>query len=157
MQDMCEHYGIKLSTFQSRINKKWSLEKALTTSLYECCDHLGNKFKSEKEMARYYKISAATYYKRIETNWKLEEALGVSGRGLDASIRNKEVLNTKIGNIKFAYTGLDSKVYYECIDKETGEELLLNADEILIYKQKDYKTAVEQLIQRRRNSLNGKS
>ena len=81
--------------------------------------------------------------------------MGTQGRGLDISIRNNEVVNTHIDNIEKAYTGLDNKVYYTCIDNNTGEELLLNSDEILVYKQKDYKTAVEQLIARRRGVHNG--
>ena len=157
---MCEHYGIERRTFEYRIKNGWSLKDALCTNVANeyyngCCDHLGNKFKSREEMCDYYGIKKSTFRYRISIKFTLAEALGTRGRGIELSIKSNEVVNTHIDNIEKAYTGLDNNVYYTCIDRKTSEELLLNADEILMYKQKDYKTAVEQLIARRRGVHNG--
>ncbi len=38
-------------------------------------DHLGNEFKTQKEMCIYYGIAPSTYCRRIQRGWTLEEAL----------------------------------------------------------------------------------
>lgn len=155
--EMCEYYGIDSQTFSSRVSYGWDIKDALTIPVNnekKCKDHLGNKFNSHKEMCKYYGVGYAVYITRVKNyDWSLSDALEISGKGLEANIKNKIVLNTNLCNIKFAYTGRNGKIYYTCIDKDTGEELLLNADEILMYKQSDYRTAVEQLIKRRKEKL----
>ena len=50
---MCKHYGISQPTYLCRINKGWSIEKALTNHINNgkiIYDHLGNKFKSISSM-----------------------------------------------------------------------------------------------------------
>ena len=155
--DMCNHYSISICTYINRRKKGWSIKDALTKDVAvgrskKNKDTFGNTYNSIAELCNVYCIKYGVYKERERFGWDIDECIGISKRGLDAAIRNKEIINTKINNIKRAYTGIDNKVYYICNDRDTGEELLLNADEILMYKQKDYKTAVEQLIQRRRNS-----
>ena len=92
---------------------------------------------------RAYKIKPNVFYRRMNLDWSQEEALGISGRGLDAKIRDNGIINKYVEHIKFAYTGIDGKIYYICNEVGTGEELLLNADEILVYRQLNLKTAYE--------------
>ena len=78
--EMCRHYQINQSTFNDRIKKGWSMEKALTAPLkpgYEIssADHLGNKFSSTKEMCECYSISPTVFCDRIKKGWSLEKAL----------------------------------------------------------------------------------
>ena len=160
-EELCRHYNISVDTLLSRLRSGWTLKDALTTetkSKQDLYDSFGNKFKSKKELAEHYGVDRQTYFYRIGAGYSSEEALGIRGRGLDIAIKNKESINIHIKNIKFAYTGARTKkIYYTCIDKDTGEELLLNADEILMYKQSDYRTAVEQLIKRRKEKLSCQS
>ena len=150
---MCKQYNISACKFLSRIKAGWSLEDALTIGCNKVYDTFGNEFKSLEEMGKYYGIKGSNFRHRVSRRFPLAEALGIEGKGLDAAIRNNEDINIYINSIKKAYNGLDGKIYYTCIDKDTGEELLLNADEILMYKQSDYRTAVEQLIKRRKEKL----
>ena len=158
IKEMYEHYGLSKKTFKQRIRLGWSLEDALTKDVIinkvECEDAFGNKFKSIGSMSNRYGIISGTFRRRKELGWHITESLGIANRGLDSAIKNKEVINIHIVSIKFAYIGVKTKkIYYTCIDKDTGDELLLNADEILMYKQSDYRTAVEQLIKRRKEKL----
>ena len=41
----------------------------------ECKDHLGNHYKSVRDMCRFYNITPNTYYNRIALGWKLEDIL----------------------------------------------------------------------------------
>ena len=79
IQDMCEYYGMRVSTYKSRIQSGWSIEKALTTpvesSYKRCVDYLGNPFNSITEMCRHYNISPCTFQTRINKGWSIEKAL----------------------------------------------------------------------------------
>ena len=78
---MCEHYGIDSSNFRSRLRKKWSLEKALTTPIKESkngkkyYDHLGNEYSSLKSMCKAWNIQVHNYTGRMNNNWSLEATL----------------------------------------------------------------------------------
>lgn len=80
---MTKHWGISRTTYLSRINMGWSVEKALTFTIREesrpkggAVDHLGNKFKSRSQMLKYWGISPATYYNRThKEGLSMEEAL----------------------------------------------------------------------------------
>lgn len=110
-------------------------------------DSFNNKYESEADMSRAYKIKPNVFYRRMNLDWSQEEALGISGRGLDAKIRDYEIINKYVEHIKFAYTGIDGKIYYICNEVGTGEELLLNADEILVYRQLNLKTAIQEMLE----------
>lgn len=80
---MTKHWGISRTTYLSRINMGWSVEKALTFTIKEeskhkgsVVDHLGNKFKSHSQMLKHWGISPATYYNRThKEGLSMEEAL----------------------------------------------------------------------------------
>lgn len=79
-KEMCEHWGISVSSFDERIKKGWTLQKALETPIqsgYHSVveDHLGNKFKSIAKMCEYWGISFAAYNHRISKGYTLERAL----------------------------------------------------------------------------------
>ena len=76
--EMCEHWGITLSTYTNRLRKGYSQERALTekdTRFCECEDHLGNKYKTKSEMCNAYGIKISTYNMRIKYGMTVEEAL----------------------------------------------------------------------------------
>ena len=110
-------------------------------------DSFNNKYESEEDMSRAYKIKPNVFYRRMNLDWSQEEALGISGRGLDSKIRDNGIINKYVEHIKFAYTGIDGKIYYICNEVGTGEELLLNADEILVYRQLNLKTAIQEMLE----------
>lgn len=79
---MCKHWNIPVSTFNSRIYKKWSLEKALTHpigmkfdgEIY--IDHLGNEFSSISAMGRYWNIPSSTLQARLmQKHMSIKDAL----------------------------------------------------------------------------------
>ena len=110
-------------------------------------DIFNQKYESEAEMSRAYKIKPNVFYRRINLGWSQEEALGISRRGLDAKIKNGEKINKHIEFIEFAYIGRNGKTYYECLDIIILEEMLLNSDEILMYRQPDLKTAIQEMLE----------
>ena len=110
-------------------------------------DSFNNKYETEADMSRAYKIKPNVFYRRMNLDWSQEEALGISGRGLDSKIRDNGIINKYVEHIKFAYTGIDGKIYYICNEVGTGEELLLNADEILVYRQLNLKTAIQEMLE----------
>lgn len=74
---MVRHYNIPRPTFRSRIEKGWSLEKALTSGKrsYAVTDHLGNKFSSVSSMVKHYGISYQAFLSRRNKGMSLEDAL----------------------------------------------------------------------------------
>ena len=80
---MTKHWDISRTTYLSRINMGWSVEKALTFTIREeskpkgcVVDHLGNEFKSLSQMLKHWGISLATYYNRThKEGLSMEEAL----------------------------------------------------------------------------------
>lgn len=80
---MTKHWGISRTTYLSRINMGWSVEKALTFTIKKeskhkgnVVDHLGNGFKSHSQMLKHWGISPATYYNRThKEGLSMEEAL----------------------------------------------------------------------------------
>ncbi len=80
---MCKAYGVHISVYKSRLSRGWSQEDALTKSPLDsrevhgtaCVDHMGNKYKSQREMCRIYDIDYATFRHRISQGATIEEAL----------------------------------------------------------------------------------
>ena len=81
VKEMCEHWGIVLTTFYGRLNKGWSLEEALTTKANStrltepAQDHLGNHFDTITAMCKHWGITTQIYYKRLNKGWELERIL----------------------------------------------------------------------------------
>ena len=78
---MYQHYNINFSTCESRLQKGWSLEDALTTptvkaeNLTKCQDHTGKSFKTQSDMCQEYGIDLGTYQRRLERGWSVQQAL----------------------------------------------------------------------------------
>lgn len=79
---MCEHWNMPRTTYNARIKKGWSIEKALTTPVKpmkiktkECIDHLGNKFESQNAMCRHYGITKSLLTTRLKLGWTLKQIL----------------------------------------------------------------------------------
>jgi len=80
---MLKKYNISDVSYKYRLNKGWSLEKTLTTPTMSaaecgshiCKDHLGNEFKSKKDMCDYWRIPRHIFFRRISEGKTLEEAL----------------------------------------------------------------------------------
>lgn len=80
--DMCRHYNIDSTKVLYRINRlNWSLGDALTKESIKpnakvCYDHLGNSYKSFKDMCKHYNKDVSTVHIRVsKCGWSLEDAL----------------------------------------------------------------------------------
>lgn len=87
IEAMCRAYGTNGTTFNRRIKRKMSVEEALTMERVkgrkkECIDHLGNRYKTVKDMVSAYGITTDTFYRRIKIGKTLEEALTTSKRNV---------------------------------------------------------------------------
>lgn len=80
-KEMCEYYEINIDAFDKRINKLgWSLKDALTIPVRKAHrgmyhDHLGNKFKTLKELCDLYNIKERTYFNRLKKGLSLKDTL----------------------------------------------------------------------------------
>ena len=77
-EDMCNTYGLHISTLKNRVNRGFSLEESLTNPdmhKISCRDHLGNLFESQTAMCKYYGIDLGRYKDRLERGYSIEEAL----------------------------------------------------------------------------------
>lgn len=79
---MCEAWGILVSTYNSRIAHKWTLEEALTGNKEKvggtpkpCTDHVGNKFPSIAAMCEHWGADSYICRSRINSGWSIEKAL----------------------------------------------------------------------------------
>lgn len=78
--DMSRYYNLKVTTFYQRINRGWTLQKALETPTH--CktkriiyDHDGKKFDSVKTMCAYHNVSVSRYKKLISQGASQKTAL----------------------------------------------------------------------------------
>lgn len=93
LKNMCDNWGVKRTTFISRIESGSSVESALTNDKYEkgCEDHTGKHFKNTSDMCKYWKISRTTFLSRMASGKTLEESLTRS----PSKIRTKKVKMTQ--------------------------------------------------------------
>ena len=83
IQEMCKAYNISIENYNYRRNKQnWSLKDTLTKRKrqHSCIiqDHLGNEYKSNKEMCKAYNISFSAFCKRYyKLGWSLKDALTI--------------------------------------------------------------------------------
>lgn len=80
IQELCKTYGISTTTYYRRVNTlKMEPLDALTVDLrknrYGCKDHLGNEYRSKKEMCDKYNIEVSIFSTRIKNGYTVEEAL----------------------------------------------------------------------------------
>lgn len=70
--DMCDSYGIDFHLYQRRLERKWSVQRALETPKADWCiiyDHLRNKFSSEQEMADAWGLMYSCFSQRLTRGW----------------------------------------------------------------------------------------
>ena len=77
--DMCRYYNIEIGTYQRRLERGWTTERALTEPIEnpEYIDPFGNKYSELKSMLSHYNVNFTTYNQRINTGHTMEEALGI--------------------------------------------------------------------------------
>lgn len=82
-RDMCRKYNISISTYKSRIDKGLSLKEALTNPQLDakkifgiaCKDHMGNEYKSQREMCMAFNQDYGTFRYRISSGMSIQDAL----------------------------------------------------------------------------------
>ncbi len=103
IKEMCGYWHITYGAYKERTRHNWPLDKKLTTPIRKKqniestdknldvpksftemfkenkpIDHLGNEFKSIKEMCNYWKIPYSTYIsRRNHSGWSVEDALTI--------------------------------------------------------------------------------
>lgn len=92
LKKLCEQHGMNYSTCLQRLFKGYTLDQALTMppqkhgtyertkprndTTYKCCyDHLGNFFKSQRQMCEHWKVDPNTYIYRCKRGYSVEQAL----------------------------------------------------------------------------------
>lgn len=76
---MCNYWNKTSITYNSRINKGWTQENALTIPTKnknkQTQDHTGTSFESIDKMIKHWNVSKSAFYCRIASGLSLEEAL----------------------------------------------------------------------------------
>lgn len=121
--NMCEFYGITLSTYNSRVRSGMTKEQALTREVKKyskhekpqtdingfVVDHRGNIFSSQKEMCRHYNVSYNTFMWRRYHGYSLEECL----RPVDVHETMKSTSLKKVNGVITDHKGNQFKTYVE--------------------------------------------
>ena len=103
---MCKYWKIDQNTYATRKYRGFPLEKCLAKDITNYIyDHLGNKFKTEKDMAKYWGIDYKEYQRRKQSNWSIQERL--EGRWFYDTIGNKFKNQKEMCD----YWGIDIIVY----------------------------------------------
>lgn len=94
------HYNLSVNAIDARLNKGWSLEKALTTkqekgNSKKCTDHLGNVFKSKKEKYEFWGINPIAGMAREKFMDSTEEILTTPY----VAIKSNKEFTDHLGNI----------------------------------------------------------
>ena len=74
---MCSYHSVSVAKYNSRINRGWSIEEALTgeREKKKVFDHLGNEFDTKSDMCQHYGIPLSRFNARINAGHTIEEAL----------------------------------------------------------------------------------
>lgn len=77
LKEMCLAWGVSVHTYQKRISKGFTLEKALTESddTVAVTDHKGNTYPTIQSMCAAYGISLSLYFSRIKRGKSIAEVL----------------------------------------------------------------------------------
>ncbi len=76
IQDMCNAYGIKYTTYKARLRIGYSQEEALTNSLKGyIIGPDGQPYRNTKEMCKHYGVSVNTYRTRRKSGLSKKKAL----------------------------------------------------------------------------------
>lgn len=93
IDEMCKYWNISKRTYESRISKGMTVEKALITPCrtYKVKDHTGREFNNLDEMCKHWNISKSFYARRIKLGMTVEEALTTSYPRQHSSTLLKEI------------------------------------------------------------------
>lgn len=82
-KEMYTYWGINDAVFTTRSRNGWELKDILETPIGQTnpnpikniVDHLGNKFRTKREMYKYWNIPKTTVIARLKRGWSLKDAL----------------------------------------------------------------------------------
>lgn len=86
-KEMCEHWGVTLTTFLGRRSRGMSLKEALEGREPTVFDHTGQGFATKVEMAGTWGITPTQLKMRLKRGWTLEEALTGNREGARINIK----------------------------------------------------------------------
>lgn len=104
--DMCKHWNIPYKTFKARVYKGYDLKRALETPVsYQknskhAIDHLGNEFKSIKEMCKHWNTTYNNLNIRLRRGWSLKDALEQPIKDIHAGKYVEDHLGNKFNTYK---------------------------------------------------------
>lgn len=79
LKDMCDAYDVDTGTYYNRLERGWTVERALETKARDHTDdrtdHRGVVYESVAAMCNAWKVNISTYYSRRNRGWTKEEAL----------------------------------------------------------------------------------
>lgn len=136
IEELCNSLknGITPSIYKDRLNKGWTVEKALyTTPLNtnkKTIDLFGNTFNSFEDAFKFYKVNPIKGRNRLK-NHSLSVALEiipVISYGKKGYTRLPVYFRTNFIVTKYLYKGIDNKEYWSC--KIDNQEMILSKDEI---------------------------
>lgn len=134
IKEMCEYYGITDDVYRTRMRRKWTLERILTTPT-KTKDHLGNVFNSIAEMCEAYGIIRTTYFKRIKQGWTVEEALTTPLK--QDTLKVKDAYGNEFANAKkmYEFYGITKPTFNNRLKSGfTLQEALTNFNDLFGYK-----------------------
>ena len=134
--DMCNYWGVNVSSYIARRNKGLSIEESLTmesgrTSSKKCVDHKGNVFNSLNEMCEYWGVSVNAFNYRNRKGFSLEKCLDASE--IKNKTSSKECIDhtgRKFGSIKemCEYWGVDVSTFSDRVTKNRPLSECLSAN-----------------------------
>ena len=137
VKDMCGAYGIDKSTYQRRLERKWSKEQALTTPIdttvhgRQVTDPLGNTYPMLKDMLKAHNTNITTYLERTRKGYSMAEALGllplINHEAKNIVINENLIMVKPIDNCNRNKPGLPE--YFLCVYNK--HDIILRHDDIV--------------------------
>ena len=138
VEKMCNAWNIPVKTYYYRIKHNWTLKRTLTTPVKnyshkgDWIDHLGNSFKTQKEMCEYWGIGTNAYQQRIKKGFTTEEALTTPLRkGVASRFHVRDHLDNVYSSLKEMLKFYDVSwfTYNKCIKNGESLEYILTNPE----------------------------
>ena len=136
--EMCRTYELSYSLFKRRRNLGWTLEETLTGKIYpikpnskSCKDHLGNEFRSIKDMCAFWGITPDLHKGRLRDGWTLEETLTIPRQYSLGEYRICLILKEfeKKGLVDCYFHDITIKMVFRCLNREKDYKLFMDAYE----------------------------
>ena len=125
--EMCRAYGITYSVFKKRRSLGWTIEEALTGQTDHakpnskfCVDHLGNEFKTIRDMCSFWGITPDLHKGRLRDGWTLEETLTIPRQYSLGEYRVCVILKEYVnaGQVDCYFHDITIKKVFTCLEKE---------------------------------------